>query len=80
MSRENLGEAPANATANAGCWRPGLAAQARALGTEAWVATARKRQDDVSENGCRRAGGRVATGADAGHGGDAPEFDGRLFP
>ena len=40
----NLGEAPANATADAGYWRPGVEAQARALGTEAWVATARKSQ------------------------------------
>ena len=43
-ARANLGEAPANATADAGYWRPGVEAQARALGTEAWVATARKPQ------------------------------------
>ena len=40
-AKENLGEAPANATADAGYWNPEVEAQARALGTEAWVATAR---------------------------------------
>lgn len=50
-AKENLGEAPANATADAGYWNPDVEAQARALGTEAWVATARKHGEEVPDEG-----------------------------
>ena len=50
-AKENVGEAPANATADAGCWNPEVEARARALGTEAWVATARKPAEAPSDAG-----------------------------
>ena len=42
----NVGAAPAHATGDAGYWNPKVETQARALGTEAWVATARVRHGD----------------------------------
>lgn len=50
-AKENVGEAPANATADAGYWNPEVEARARALGTEAWVATARKPAEAPSDAG-----------------------------
>ena len=40
----NVGAAPEHATADTGYWNPQLETRARALGTEAWVATERTRQ------------------------------------
>ena len=45
-TRANLGEAPCHATGDAGYWHPEVEARARALGTEAWVATERVRHGD----------------------------------
>lgn len=42
----NMGTAPEHATGDAGYWNPQVEAQARALGTEAWVATERVRHGD----------------------------------
>ena len=43
--RPNAGAAPEHATGDTGYWNPHV--KARALGTEAWVATARVRQGDA---------------------------------
>ncbi len=40
----HLDETPANATADAGYWNPEAEDRARALGTEAWVSTERRRR------------------------------------
>lgn len=45
--RANLGQPPEHATADAGYWNPLVEARARALGTEAWVATGRIRHGDA---------------------------------
>ena len=44
--RANIGAVPAHATGDAGYWNPQVEKRARALGTEAWVATARVRHGD----------------------------------
>ena len=44
--RANIGAVPAHATGDAGYWNPQVETRARALGTEAWVATARVRHGD----------------------------------
>lgn len=43
----NTGAAPSHATGDAGYWEPELESRARALGTEAWVATGRVRHGDA---------------------------------
>ena len=45
--RANIGCVPEHATGDAGYWNPHLEARARALGTEAWVATGRIRHGDA---------------------------------
>ena len=60
----NVGAAPEHATGDAGYWNPQVEAQARALGTEAWVATERVRHGD------RGPGARTG---DASHGLDPRE-------
>ena len=45
--RANVGAAPEHATGDSGYWNPTVEACARALGTEAWVATARVRHGDT---------------------------------
>ena len=45
----HLDETPANVTADAGYWNPEAEDRARALGTEAWVSTARQRQRHGAE-------------------------------
>ena len=45
--RANLGSAPEHATGDAGYWNPQVEGQARALGTEAWVATQRLHHKDL---------------------------------
>jgi len=50
--RENLGQAPSHATGDAGYWHPQVEADARSLGTEAWVATGRVRHGDAGPANC----------------------------
>ena len=45
--RANVGAAPEHATGDTGYWNPHVETRARALGTEAWVATARVRHGDA---------------------------------
>ena len=45
--RANAGEAPRNATGDAGYWHPEVEARAQALGTTAWVATERQRHGEA---------------------------------
>jgi transposase len=45
--RANVGAAPEHATGDSGYWNPQVEARARALGTEAWVATERTRHAEA---------------------------------
>ena len=47
----HLDETPANATADAGYWNPEAEDRARALGTEAWVSTERRRRGGAKRSG-----------------------------
>ena len=50
--KANVGVAPEHATGDAGYWNPQVETQARALGTEAWVATARVRHGEAGAATC----------------------------
>jgi len=50
--RDAVGALPENATGDTGYWNPEVEAQARELGTEAWVATARTRRSEAPPAPC----------------------------